>query len=57
MKLRDRALVGFLSVALIALSIAALAVPPVVGRVSDSRRGPATASGVLRRASNASPFG
>lgn len=62
MKLRDRALVGILSVALIALSIAALApslqssdgsaepTPPVV----DTRH---FIEGVLGRATNASPFG
>ena len=62
MKLRDRALIGALSVALIALSIAALA--PTL-RSSDGSAEP-TASipdtrhyveGVLGRASNASPFG
>jgi peptide/nickel transport system substrate-binding protein len=62
MMLRDRALVGILSVALIALSIAALApslqssdgsvepTPPAV----DTRR---YVEGVLGRATNASPFG
>jgi peptide/nickel transport system substrate-binding protein len=62
MKLRDRALVGILSVALIALSIAALA-PSLqssdgsdepTGSIPDARH---YVEGVLGRASNASPFG
>ncbi len=62
MKLRDRALVGILSVALVVLSIAALApsldssdgsVEPTPG-VVDTRH---YVEGVLGRASNASPFG
>ena len=62
MKLRDRALVGILSVALIALSIAALA-PSLQSsdesgeptpRIVDTRH---YVEGVLGRASNASPFG
>jgi peptide/nickel transport system substrate-binding protein len=62
MKLRDRALVSILSVALIALSIAALApslqssdgsVEPT-GSIPDTRH---YVEGVLGRASNASPFG
>jgi peptide/nickel transport system substrate-binding protein len=62
MKLRDRALVGLLSVALIALSIAALAPslessdsgPDPTGAVPDTRH---YVEGVLGRAMNASPFG
>jgi peptide/nickel transport system substrate-binding protein len=62
MKLRDRALVGVLSIALIALSVAALAPSlqssdgsgePTPG-VVDTRH---YVEGVLGRASNASPFG
>lgn len=62
MKLRDRALVGILSVALIALSVAALA-PSL--RSSDGSAEPTSSipdtrhyvEGVLGRATNASPFG
>jgi peptide/nickel transport system substrate-binding protein len=62
MKLRDRAVVGVLSVALIALSIAALA-PSL--RSSDGAAQPSGSipdtrhyiEGVLGRATNASPFG
>jgi peptide/nickel transport system substrate-binding protein len=62
-KLRDRALVGLLSIALIALSVAALA--PSLQSASDSVE-PSQAAipetrhyveGVLGRAANASPFG
>ncbi len=62
MKLRDRGLVGILSVALIALSIAALA-PSLqssdgsaepTGTIPDTRH---YVEGVLGRVSNASPFG
>lgn len=64
MNLRDRALVGVLSVALIALSIAALAptlqsssngeVEPSAPVIADGGR---YVEGVLGRATNASPFG
>ncbi len=62
MKLRDRALVGALSVALICLSIAALAPslrssdgsPQPTGSIPDARH---YVEGVLGRATNASPFG
>ena len=62
MKIRDRALVGILSVALIALSIAALG-PSL--HTSDSAAEPTPSAGdarhytegVLGRATNASPFG
>jgi len=62
MKLRDRALVGVLSVALVLLSVAALApslkssvssVEPT-GSIPDTRH---YVEGVLGRATNASPFG
>ena len=62
MKLRDRALVGTLSIALIVLSVAALApslqssdgsVEPT-GSIPDTRH---YVEGVLGRATNASPFG
>lgn len=62
MKLRDRALIGALSVALIALSIAALA-PSLqssgnpVEPTSPVPSGRAYVEGVFGRATNASPFG
>jgi peptide/nickel transport system substrate-binding protein len=62
MKLRDRALVGILSVALIVLSVAALApsLQSSDGSVEPSGSVPDTrhyVEGVLGRATNASPFG
>lgn len=62
MKLRDRAIVGVLSVALIALSVAALApslrssdgAAQPSGSIPDARH---YVEGVLGRATNASPFG
>lgn len=62
MKLRDRALVGILSVALIALSIAALApsLQSFDGSAEPTQRTVDTRhyiEGVLGRATNASPFG
>jgi len=62
MKLRDRALVGILSVALVALSIAALA-PSLQSSGSAAEPTPGTVNthhyveGVIGRAGNASPFG
>lgn len=62
MKLRDRALVGILSVALIALSIVALA-PSLHSSDSSAEPSPSAGDsrhyveGVLGRATNASPFG
>lgn len=62
MKLRDRALVGILSAALIVLSIAALA-PSLDSSDNSGEPSPAVVDtrhyveGVLGRASNASPFG
>ncbi|HEY4228320.1 MAG TPA: ABC transporter substrate-binding protein, partial [Candidatus Limnocylindrales bacterium] len=62
MKLRDRALVGILAVALIALSIAALA-PSLHSSEASSDASPSPTGGhhyvegVLGRATNASPFG
>lgn len=62
MKLRDRALIGALSIALIALSVAALApsMHPAVGEPAttpDAPTGRGYVEGVLGRATNASPFG
>jgi peptide/nickel transport system substrate-binding protein len=62
MKLRDRALVGILAVALIALSIAALA-PSLHSSDAANETSPSPSGGhhyvegVLGRATNASPFG
>jgi peptide/nickel transport system substrate-binding protein len=62
MKLRDRALVGILSVALVALSIAALG-PSLLSSDFGAEPTPGTVTtrhyieGVIGRASNASPFG
>ncbi len=62
MKLRDRALVGILSVALVVLSVAALA-PSLQTAGSAPEPTPGTVNtrhyieGVIGRASNASPFG
>jgi peptide/nickel transport system substrate-binding protein len=62
MKLRDRALIGVLSLALIALSVAALA-PSLQSEDNEVQPTPPVSSarayveGVLGRATNASPFG
>ena len=62
MKLRDRALIGVLSLALIALSVAALA-PSLQSEGNEVQPTPPVSSarayveGILGRATNASPFG